>query len=180
MFVGVCSRIHEAWIRFFGPTLEDRLRYTPSDCFLNYPFPERFETDTTLEAVGDAYHRFRARLMIDRDEGLTKTYNRFHARGENGADIVRLRELHADMDRAVLRAYDWGDLADRAVPEFIEQDADEGKKPKTRLDWPAEFKDEVLARLLALNAERAATERALGLMAPPEAADEEIDEEVEA
>ena len=49
------------------------------------------------------------------------------------------------------------------APEFIEQDADEGKTPKTRLDWPAEFKDEVLARLLALNAERAAAERAAGV-----------------
>ena len=81
------------------------------------------------------------------------------------ADIARLRALHAEMDAAVLRAYGWDDLADRAAPEFIEQDADEGKTPKTRLDWPAEFKDEVLARLLALNAERAAAERAAGLTA---------------
>ena len=68
--------------------------------------------------------------MIDRNEGLTKTYNRFHARGENAADIARLRALHAEMDAAVLRAYGWDDLADRAAPEFIEQDADEGKTPK--------------------------------------------------
>jgi hypothetical protein len=101
--------------------------------------------------------------MIERNEGLTKTYNRFHARGENTPDIRRLRDLHHEMDRAVLRAYGWNDLTGRAAPEFIEQDADEGKTPKTRLDWPAEFKDEVLARLLALNAERAAAERAAGL-----------------
>ena len=80
----------------------------------------------------------------------------------------------------VLRAYGWGDLADRAAPEFIEQEADEGKKPKTRLDWPAEFKDEVLARLLALNAERAAAERAAGIASIPEDEDDEIDEEVDA
>ena len=128
--------------------MKDDLRYTPSDCFRTFPFPENFETDTTLEAAGEAYDAFRADLMIERDEGLTKTYNRFHARGENAADIARLRALHAEMDAAVLRAYGWDDLADRAAPEFIEQDADEGKTPKTRLDWPAEFKDEVLARLL--------------------------------
>ena len=75
-----------------------------------------------------------------------------------------LRALHAEMDRAVLRAYGWGDLAERAAPEFIEQEADEGKKPKTRLDWPPELKDEVLARLLALNAERASAERATGVV----------------
>jgi hypothetical protein len=68
------------------------------------------------------------------------------------------------------------DLADRAAAEFIEQDADEGKTPKTRLDWPAEFKDEVLARLLALNAERAAAEGAAGLTAIPEDEDDDIDE----
>jgi hypothetical protein len=114
--------------------------------------------------------------MIDRNEGLTKTYNRFHARGENAADIARLRTLHAEIDEAVLRAYGWDDLADSAAPEFIEQDAEEGKTPKTRLEWPAEFKDEVLARLLALNAERAAAERAAGLTADP-AEDELVDSE---
>jgi hypothetical protein len=113
--------------------------------------------------------------MVDRNEGLTKTYNRFHARGENAPDVARLRALHAEMDAAVLRAYSWDELADRAAPEFIEQDADEGKTPKTRLDWPAEFKDEVLARLLALNTERAAAERAAGLVVAPD--DEEEDED---
>ena len=114
--------------------------------------------------------------MAERNEGLTKTYNRFHDRGQNAPDIVRLRELHAEMDSTVLRAYGWDDLADRAHPEFIEQDADEGKQAKTRLDWPSEFKDEVLARLLALNAERAEAERAAGLTA----SDEDDEDEGEA
>jgi hypothetical protein len=83
------------------------------------------------------------------------------------------------MDRAVLRAYGWDDLADRTAPEFIEQEADEDKTPKTRLDWPAEFKDEVLAKLLALNAKRAAVERGAGIVGVPKDEDEEIDEEVE-
>ena len=110
--------------------------------------------------------------MSERGEGLTKTYNRFHARGENAADIGRLRALHHEMDVAVLRAYDWDDLADRAAPEFIEQEADEGKTHKTRLDWPSDFKDEVLARLLTLNATRAAQERAAGLVAVEEEPEE--------
>jgi hypothetical protein len=119
--------------------------------------------------------------MICRNEGLTKTYNRFHKESEKAADIAKLRERHAAMDDAVLRAYGWDDLAARAKPEFIEQTADEGKTPKTRLDWPAELKDELLARLLALNAERAAAERAAGLDAPWDDDDEEIelDDELE-
>jgi hypothetical protein len=119
--------------------------------------------------------------MLDRQEGLTKTYNRFHAHGENDPDIARLRQLHADMDCAVLRAYGWDDLASRAAPQFIEEEADKGKTAKTRLDWPAEFKDEVLAHLLALNAQRAEDERAMGITTVSDAdEEEETDEEADA
>jgi hypothetical protein len=176
-FAALQSRAHEIWARFFSSSMKDDLRYAPSDCFRTFPFPVGFETDAAFEAAGETYHAFRAQLMIDRNEGLTKTYNRFHARGENAADIAHLRALHAEMDTAILRAYGWDDLADRAAPEFIEQDADEGKTPKTRLDWSAEFKDEVLARLLALNTERAAAERAAGLVVAPDDEDEEEDED---
>lgn len=175
MFTCIQSRNHEVWARFFSSSMKDDLRYTPSDCFRTFPFPVNFATNPALETAGEAYHSFRAQFMVDRNEGLTKTYNRFHARGENAPDVARLRALHAEMDAAVLRAYSWDELADRAAPEFIEQDADEGKTPKTRLDWPAEFKDEVLARLLALNTERAAAERAAGLVVAPD--DEEEDED---
>ncbi|TBE15324.1 Eco57I restriction-modification methylase domain-containing protein [Rhizobium ruizarguesonis] len=175
-FASVNSRIHELWVHSLGSTLEDRGRYNLEDCFRNYPFPPGFDSDARLETTGEAYHAFRAELMITRKEGLTKTYNRFHARGESGADIARLRALHHEMDVAVLRAYGWNDLADRAAPEFIEQEADEGKAPKTRLDWSAEFKDEVLARLLALNAARAAEERAAGLVAADEEEGEGLEE----
>jgi hypothetical protein len=63
-----------------------------------------------------------------------------------------------------------------ATPQFIEQDADEGKSPKTRFDWPVEFKDEVLSRLLALNAEQAAAERATGLTPQTEEAEDELED----
>ena len=174
------SRPHEAWARLFSSTLEDRLRYTPSDFFRTFPFPRGIEVDASLVVAGAAYQTFRAQLMIDRNEGLTKTYNRFHARGENGIDIARLRILHAEMDVAVLRAYGWDDLAGSAAPEFLEQEVDEGKTPKTRLEWPAEFKDEVLARLLALNAERAEAERGAGLTLVTDDDEEEMDDEGEA
>ena len=65
--------------------------------------------------------------MVRHNEGLTKTYNRFHDPYETSPDILQLRQLHAAMDRAVL--------------------------------------DEVLARLLALNAERAEHERLMGVAA---------------
>lgn len=170
------STIHETWARFFSSSMKDDLRYNPTDCFRTFPFPPNFESNPALEVAGEAYHAFRADLMIARSEGLTKTYNRFHARDEKAADIGRLRELHDEMDVAVLRAYGWDDLADRAAPEFIEQEADEGKAAKTRLDWPSDFKDEVLARLLALNATRATEERAAGLFAADEGDDGDIED----
>ena len=40
--------------------------------------------------------------MIENDEGLTKTYNRFHDPYETSPAILKLRDLHAAMDRAVL------------------------------------------------------------------------------
>jgi hypothetical protein len=175
-FAVLQSRAHELWARFFSSSMKDDLRYTPSDCFRTFPFPENFETDAALGSTGEAYYSFRAKVMIDRDEGLTTTYNRFHARSDKASDIARLRELHAAIDAAVLRAYGWNDLAERAAPQFIEQEADERKTPKTRLDWPAAFKDEVLARLLALNSGRAVAERAAGLVATVEDDDDEADE----
>ncbi|ANK77442.1 hypothetical protein FA04_32960 (plasmid) [Ensifer adhaerens] len=175
VFALLQSRLHEGWARFFGSTLEDRPTYTPRKCFSSFPLPSSFETTPILEAAAANYHAFRTQLMIARSEGLTKTYNRFHARGENAADIARLRALHHEMDVEVLRAYGWDDLANRVLPEFIEQDADEGKTPKTRLDWPEEFKDEVFARLLALNAERSAAERAAGMVPVDEGEDDEVD-----
>ena len=47
-----------------------------------------------------------------------------------------------------------------------------------RLFWPSAFRDEVLARLLAINAERAAAEQAAGLA--PLTIDEEEKEDLDA
>jgi hypothetical protein len=108
---------------------------------------------------------------------MTKTYNRFHDRAETSEDIQRLRDLHAAMDRAVLEAYGWTDLAARAAPIFLDETNEDDHTYQGRLFWPSDFRDEVLARLLALNAERHAEEVRLGI-APGmkgKAADDEED-----
>ena len=101
--------------------------------------------------------------MVARNEGMTKTYNRFHDPDETAEDIQRLRELHAAMDRAVLEAYGWHDLAARAEPIFLDETNEDDHTYQGRLFWPSDFRDEVLARLLALNAERHAEEVRLGI-----------------
>ena len=103
--------------------------------------------------------------MVRNDEGLTKTYNRFHDPDERDPEILKLRELHAAMDRAVLDAYGWSDIPTDC--EFLldyEIDEEEwgDKKKPYRYRWPDEVRDEVLARLLELNAERAKEEARSG------------------
>lgn len=173
------SRIHEAWARFFGSSLEDRLRYTPSDCFETFPFPPDHESNPTLEIAGQTYYDYRAELMVRNNEGLTKTYNRFHDPDESSPGILTLRELHAAMDRAVLDAYGWQDIPTDCVflLDYEDEEDDEPttgrasrKKKPWRYRWPDEVRDEVLARLLALNAERAAEEERAGLLAAAAAA----------
>jgi hypothetical protein len=157
------SRCHELWARFFSSSMKDDLRYAPSDCFETFPFSRVFENSPALETAGRAYHDHRAALMVIRNEGMTRTYNRFHDRTETAEDIQRLRELHAAMDRAVLEAYGWHDLAARAEPVFLDEGNEDDHTYQSRLFWPSDFRDEVLARLLALNAERHAEEVQLGI-----------------
>jgi hypothetical protein len=116
--------------------------------------------------------------MIRRNEGLTTTYNRFHDPEERDADTDTLRALHAEMDRAVLRAYGFDDLADAYTTDFLldyDDDADADldaagatldlfwdapapkrrKKKPWRLRLPDLVRDDLLARLLEENRRRA-------------------------
>ena len=152
------SRLHETWARFFGSSLEERLRYTPPDCFETFSFPRDWEADTSLQAAGAAYYDFRSQLMLRGNEGLTTTYNRFHDRHEEGPETNELRRLHTVMDHAVLHAYGWTDVENKC--DFLpDQDVDDMAPAEGRgvyrYRWPDEIKSEVLGRLLELNAERA-------------------------
>jgi hypothetical protein len=163
------SRAHEVWTRFQSTTLKDDLQYTPSLCFETFPFPRSVDSSRSLRDTAEAYYSCRAAIMRQKDEGLTKTYNRFHDPYEKSPEIQKLRELHDAMDRAVLEAYGWDDLARTARCEFLldyEEEEEEvgggplsvvsgkAKKKPWRLRWPDDFRDEVLARLLELNEQR--------------------------
>ena len=156
------SRLHEIWARFFGSSLEDRLRYTPTDCYETFPFPINWEAHSRLEAVGREYYEFRMALMKQNDEGLTKTYNRFHDPRDNDPTLLKLRQLHAAMDREVLNTYGWSDISTDCdfVREHIadEDDPTEGTQA-VRYRWPEPVRNEVLGRLIELNAARAVKQR---------------------
>ena len=72
------------------------------------------------------------------------------------------------MDRAVLDAYGWTDIptdCDFLLDYEIDEATWGRKKKPYRYRWPDPVRDEVLTRLLALNAERAAEEARAGTSA---------------
>ncbi len=161
------SSLHETWARFLCSSMKDDLRYNPSDCFENFPFPPRWRDADALERAGRRYYEFRAALMRGAGQGLTRVYNRVHDPAERAPEIVELRALRDVMDRAVLEAYGWADI--EAGREFTlaytgdHEGASEERRARAkpwRLRWSASSRDEVLARLLALNQRRHAEEGA--------------------
>lgn len=135
------SRVHELWALRHASSLRSDPRYNPTTCFETFPFPP---TTLPLTAAGAAYDDYRDSLMRARGQGLTALYNELHDPAGTDPGIVHLRELHAGLDRAVLEAYGWHDLAD--VPCEFQRDG-----ARWRLRWPQSQVDEVHARLLAAN-----------------------------
>ena len=90
--------------------------------------------------------------MLDRQIGLTKTYNLFHRPGCVDADIVQLREMHAAMDGAVLDCYGWTKIDPG-------HDFHANARGQTRFTLSPSARREVLRRLLELNLTIAAGER---------------------
>lgn len=140
------SSIHEEFALEMGGTLEDRPRYNKTLCFDPFPFPDRSDAVAEIAERLDAARR----AALDENPKLTMTglYNLVAAirdktlPPEQEAAATRARayivaKLHDDLDLAVAEAYGWGEDWRRApLP-------------------PAE----IVRRLVALNAERAAQER---------------------
>ena len=160
-FLILQSSFHDSWAWQWGLRRKADLVYSPKRCAVTFPLPLKAPDDcgsssnSYLDQLGQTYHEHRRQLMFDRQEGLTKTYNRFHNAAESAGDIVRLRELHVEMDQAVAAAYGWQDLA-------LEHDFHETAQG-IRYTISDAARREVLGRLLALNHERYAEEVAAGL-----------------
>ena len=150
------SRIHEAWARLLSSSMRNDLRYSASDCFDTFPFPPQatLAADGAVEQIGQKLYETRAKLMVEREQGLTTTYNQLKDPEVEDPAIQDLRALHLDMDRAVLAAYGWADIE---PPAFTDPVTDDDARAKEA------FEDEVIDRLFALNAERADEEKTLGL-----------------
>ena len=145
-YLGVLSsRIHVTYALAAGGTLEDRPRYNKSRCFDPFPFPICGEAEKkTVRKLAEELDAHRKRVQAQHGLTLTGLYNVLEKirAGEKLTDkeklihdkglVSVLKQLHDDLDAAVFAAY----------------------------GWPATLTDaEILERLVALNAERAAEEK---------------------
>jgi hypothetical protein len=147
------SRFHVVWTLANGGTLEDRPIYTKSQCFDPFPFPVTDDLrKQKIRAIAEELDAHRKRVLgLHPHLTLTGLYNvleRLRAgiapaalepaerRIFDDGLVLILKELHDRLDVAVADAY----------------------------GWPADLVDEeILARLVALNRERA-KEEARGLV----------------
>ena len=164
VFSVLCSNLHYWWVLTMGSSFKKDSIYTSSDCFETFPFPlsnnqplilNHQSKIVNLEEIGETYYNHRQQIMLIRQEGLTKTYNRFHNPDEQSPDIIKLRELHVEMDQAVAVAYGWDDLT-------LDHNFHETKQG-IRYTISEAARREVLDRLLQLNHQRYAEEVEAGL-----------------
>ena len=101
------SSVHQTWVIRYTSTMRTDINYSPSDVFLTWPRPQ---PTAELDRLGEALDLERRKLMLGRSLGLTKLYNQVHDPVVTDPAIVRLREIHAQIDKAMLAAYGWTDL----------------------------------------------------------------------
>ncbi|GLK80574.1 class I SAM-dependent DNA methyltransferase [Methylopila turkensis] len=142
------SRVHQVWALAAGATLEDRPRYSKSRCFDPFPFPEASRALVAeIAAVAEELDVHRKRVLAERPRlTLTGLYNVLaHLRQGVRPDGLAPSERRIFDDGLVLILQELHDRLDVAVAAAY----------RFATDLPAE---EVVARLAALNAARAAEE----------------------
>ena len=175
LYAIVQSTLHEVWARKYSGALETRLNYSPSDCFVTFPFPESLWQipSPALANLGERYHEYRRALMRQLWLGLTDIYNLFHTRDLTPAQVAKvskksveeaeagyqgileLRRLHRELDIAIRDAYGWTDLD--LGHDFHEVET-LPENDRVRYTISPAARKEVLKRLLAENHRRAALE----------------------
>ncbi|MEI8310505.1 MAG: DNA methyltransferase, partial [Verrucomicrobiota bacterium] len=157
------SHIHLIWASGTQALLEDRPTYVKSASFDKFPFPTCDESSKArIRALSEELDAHRKRVQAAHP-GLTLTgmYNVLEALREgreltpkeqaihdNGLVSV-LRQLHDELDAAVADAYGWSGSVGVLPPASTKSSGQDARAPGDA---------EILRRLVALNAERAAEE----------------------
>ena len=165
-FLGVLSSApHLIWGLARGGTLEDRPRYNKSVCFDPFPFPSLEESPLKqrIRELGERLDAHRkTHQALHPDLTLTGLYNVLEAvragtpltakeKAIHDKGLVSiLRQIHEDLDLAVLEAYGWDDLFTLYAGAYDPIGTPECKEA---------FEQAILSRLVALNHQRAAEEK---------------------
>ncbi|MER5758505.1 hypothetical protein [Streptomyces sp. NPDC002082] len=167
------SAPHYWWALDRASTMKGDLRYTPTDVFETLVRPQ---FTNRLRAAGTHLDEFRRELMLRRNIGLTATYNLVHDETCQDTDIVELRRVHEEIDKATVEAYGWRDLLDEtgatapADPTHETFPLDHGfhetdQGPRYTIGLLA--RTEIIDRLRQLNHQAYADEVFLGLHKKP-------------
>ena len=154
-FQGVLSSTaHQLWVIKYGTTMRVDPTYTPERCFETFPIPT-FTAE--LEAIGRVLDSERRSIMLRRSLGLTKLYNLVNdpkIPDASDPDVAQMRAIHVGLDKAVMDAYGWSDIALEHGFHTYRQMERWTVSPAVRV--------EILDRLLEENHRRAAVEEADG------------------
>lgn len=155
----------DAWVWKHSSRMKLDLNFSPSDAVETFPFLTH-EVLAQFGTLGRDYLQARRGVMIDAASpiGLTKLYNRFHDQGDRDPRIESLREMHREIDTAVMRAYGWDDLdlghGYHEQPNLAETD-------RVRFTISDTARAEVLRRFAELNRRRYDEEQASAPDAKP-------------
>jgi methylase of polypeptide subunit release factors len=152
------SSLHQMWAIKYGSGMRSDPRYTPSDVFDPFPRPAVKER---LVEVGRRLDTERREIMLRQEFGLTKLYNLVNDPDYTDDDIERMREIHVELDQAVMDAYGWSDVQLNHGFHTYRQMRRWTVSPVARV--------EILDRLLEENLRRAAAQGEV----PPPADDED-------
>lgn len=148
------SSMHTLWAIKYSSTMRTDVNYTPSDVFETFPRPQG---TARLDEVGCLLDEERREIMLRRQLGLTKLYNLVNDPEHQGdPNIDRMREIHVEVDEAVLAAYGWTEVPLNHGFHTYRQMRRWTICPQARV--------EILDRLLEENHRRAAAQ---GQAAPP-------------
>jgi hypothetical protein len=173
-FAVLSSSFHVEWAWKYASRMKFDMRYTPTDVFENFPFPQSKDESINdkIETVGMEYDRLRKQLLRDMKLGLTKFYNLYHnndlvplKKSEHKDESQKidkhyveqincLRNLQIELDHILLEAYDWGDI--NLAHGFYEQNY-LPEHDRIRFTIHPDSRTELLKRLLALNNSQNAT-----------------------
>ena len=167
--LGVLSSVaHVRWCLANGGSLGSyigNIRYNKTRCFETFPFPalEEGELKQRIRDLGERLDAHRKRQQAQHpDLTLTGIYNvleklrageALNAKDRETHDkglISVLKQIHDDLDAAVLEAYGWTDIALATAPADLLAHGGQDAEALEQV---------ILTRLVALNHERAAEEK---------------------